>query len=130
MTRTKKIENLWIEVIKARAGYKSELSGKEGKQIGGDTILTAHHIAGKPNNRLRFELDNGICLDNGTEHLFGIHNKFDPVKVKYYHDKIVEYIGEERYNRLLELRNYKGKVDLGVVEIMLKQELKKYVKEH
>ena len=122
----KKLEDLWIKVIKARAGYKSELSGKPGKQIGGETILTGHHIVGKPNDRLRFELDNGICLDNGAEHLFGVHNKFDPVKAKMYQDKIISYIGNDRYEKLLSMRNGTYKVDLKAVEIMLKQELQKY----
>ncbi|KKQ29792.1 MAG: hypothetical protein US46_C0017G0008 [Candidatus Shapirobacteria bacterium GW2011_GWF2_37_20] len=30
----KACDDLWADIIKAKAGYKSELSGKEGKQIG------------------------------------------------------------------------------------------------
>ncbi|KKP74575.1 MAG: hypothetical protein UR73_C0038G0008 [candidate division WS6 bacterium GW2011_GWF1_35_23] len=29
----KACDDLWADIIKAKAGYKSELSGKEGKQI-------------------------------------------------------------------------------------------------
>jgi len=55
-------DEIWSDIIKAKAGYKSEYSGKLGKQAGGDEILNAHHIVGKPNHRLRYDFDNGICL--------------------------------------------------------------------
>jgi len=58
----KECDRLWKEAVYLRAGYKSELSGKAGKQIGGDHVLNAHHIIHKPNNYLRYSLDNGICV--------------------------------------------------------------------
>lgn len=116
-------DDLWIECIKLKAGYKSELSGKEGKKIGGNTILTAHHIVGKPNLRLRYELENGICLDNGSEHIFGVHNKFDPTIAKHYQDQIIEKIGKEKYNYLLSLRTTISKNDFKTIKIYLEQQL-------
>lgn len=120
----KQCDDLWIEIIKAKAGYKSEISGrgrKEGIQI------TSHHIAGKPNFYLRYLLENGICLENHEEHIFGVHNKFDPVKSNEMTKKIIKKIGEERYEQLCRARKRKGgKGDYQAVKIYLQQELKKY----
>lgn len=58
-------DQLWAKVIKARAGHKSEISGKTDS-------LHAHHLRGKSSYRLRYELDNGVCCTAG-EHFFGFH---------------------------------------------------------
>lgn len=61
----KQLDKLWADVVKARAGMKSEYSGKtEG--------LNAHHIHGKPNYRLRYEINNGVCITSG-EHFYIAH---------------------------------------------------------
>lgn len=61
----KKLDELWSYAVKLRAGFKSELSGKtEG--------LNSHHILGKSTHRLRWDIDNGICITNG-EHKFIAH---------------------------------------------------------
>ena len=118
----KELDSLWTEIIKRRANYKSEISGKSKK----DGInLTAHHIVGKPNLRLRYELKNGICLDNGAEHIFGIHNKYNPAKVQEIHTKIIKHIGGDAYNWLLSMRNSKGKGDLKLIKLYLSEELAK-----
>lgn len=120
--KKKILDDLWSDCIKARAGYKSELSGKPGKKIGGDYILTAHHIVGKPNNRLRYELDNGICLENRSEHIFGVHSK-DPAKSREYQDKIINKIGQKKYEKLLSLRHSVSKQDLQAIKIYLQIKL-------
>lgn len=51
----------WACIIKHLADYKSEWSGKTER-------LNAHHLEGKTNNRLRFELKNGVCLTAGEHH--------------------------------------------------------------
>jgi hypothetical protein len=66
-------DEIWFELIKALAYYKCEFSGEDGLQIGGDSVLNSHHINGKPNLRLRYETENGICVTNGI-HNFVIHN--------------------------------------------------------
>ena len=124
----KKLDDLWNLIIKTKAGFRSELSGREGKVIGGSTILTAHHICGKPNYRLRYEIDNGICLDNDGEHMFGVHN-FNPEIAREHQDKIIAYIGEERYERLKTLKHRQKKADLKLIEIYLEGEMKKVLKE-
>lgn len=125
-TSKEELEELWKQIIKVRAGFKSELSGIPSKQIGGSKSITAHHIVGKGTDRLRFlDFDNGICLINGAEHIYGVHNKHDVVKARYYQDLIIKKIGQERYNKLLSLRKQcsKKKTDLQAAKIFLKQTL-------
>ena len=108
-------DNLWRECCRARAGYKSELSG--------DTkILQIHHIVNKPNNRLRFELLNGICLTR-AEHIYGIHSR-DTVIVNKYRKRILREIGMGRYAYLLAFRKGIYKTDLKAVKIYLEEQLK------
>lgn len=114
-------EDIWKEIIKKKAGYKSELSGKEGTQIGGINIICAHHIGGKANYRLRFEIDNGICLTNG-EHSFGIHNAD---RSEDYRERIKLVKGRDIYKRMLRLKREHSKTDLKLVKIYLQKELKK-----
>jgi len=61
----KDLDKLWSECIKARAGYKSEWSGKRDR-------LNSHHIFKKTSYRLRWELQNGVCITSG-EHKFLAH---------------------------------------------------------
>jgi hypothetical protein len=120
----KQADNLWMEIIKLRAGYKSELLGILGKKAGGREILASHHIFGKSNNRLRYDLKNGICLLNGREHLFGVHNH-NPEIANEYFNKIKDYIGQETYEYLQSLKNVKDKTDLKIVLIYLESEYRK-----
>ncbi|HEY0088248.1 MAG TPA: hypothetical protein VGB37_05355 [Candidatus Lokiarchaeia archaeon] len=108
----KNLETIWKKIIKLRAGMKSELSG----QIG---ILHAHHIVKKPCDFLRFDLDNGICLTAG-EHNYGIHGKYE----EDYREKIKAIRGSDIYEKLNMRRH--NTCDLRLVEIYLKEELKKY----
>jgi len=63
----KQCDKLWQKCVKARAGYRSEMSGtREGRMVG-------HHVMKKPNLFLRYNLDNGMCVTTG-EH-FAIHYK-------------------------------------------------------
>ena len=115
----KECDELWSEIIKKRAGYMSEISGMRGKQIGGKHILNAHHVAKKPNNRLRYELENGICLTS-WEHKYGIHGSHE----ERYRGMIKIYKGQDIYERLSLLRNSKSD-DLKMIKIYLEQELNK-----
>ena len=54
----KSLEQLAFKVARARAGNRSELSGK----CPPFAIIQVHHIFHKPNFRLRFELSNLIVL--------------------------------------------------------------------
>lgn len=118
----KQCDKLWIEIIKLKAGYKSELCGALGKKAGGNEVITSHHILGKPNLRLRYDLQNGICLINGREHIFGVHNKSNPVIANHYFQRIKDYIGEDRYNYLKSLTKGSYKIDLKITKIYLQQQ--------
>ena len=116
----KECDKLWSEIILKKAGYKSEIHPFHiGKQIGGDHTLVAHHIARKPNFRLRYETDNGICLTTG-EHHYGIHGSQE--------EKYLELIklskGEDIYDRMLLFKNAKSP-SLVLVKMYLQDELKK-----
>ena len=115
----KQCDELWTEIIKKKAGYKSELSGKGGRQIDGEFVICAHHIGGKANYRLRYELDNGICLTNG-EHSFGVHNAN---QAEEYREKIKRIKGDDIYERMLALKREHGKTDLKLIKIFLQNEL-------
>lgn len=112
----KRCDDLWAECVKARAGYKSELSELRER-------LTAHHIKGKGTYRLRYELDNGICITAG-EHRWGIHN---PNRHDAYQKRIDDVIGSARAKKLevLSLFRYAGGTDLAGVKLYLERELKK-----
>lgn len=108
-------DKLWSRLIKLRAGNKSELSGKTEN-------LHSHHIFGKPNLRLRYELDNGICLTAG-EHKFIAHHEGR-------RHKIIELAtirnGKKRMRELEMMRSGVSKTNLYQVKLYLQQELKKY----
>ncbi len=114
----KQLDGLWAEAVKLRAGYKSEISGTPGRQIGGDAILDAHHIAKKPNYTLRYNLDNGICVTRG-EHR-SIHGPDEEV----WRRKIKHIRGENIYDELALLR-YNTMKDKTLCRIYLENEIKK-----
>jgi len=116
----KRCEDLWFELVKLRANYKSELSNRPHEQ----EYVSGHHIAGKSNYRLRFEPKNGICLSYQTEHKYGVHNT-DPSISRKYQDMIIHKIGQETWDWLLSLKNCQQKQDLTLIEIYLKQEINK-----
>lgn len=135
-----KCDSLWLELIKLKAGYCSEISDKEGTQIGGSYILNAHHINNKPNFHLRYSLENGICLTQ-TEHKYEAHAN-DTRKVlggkpkrlsfkgkrpyEEFKQKVRDLRGEDIYERLDVLKHDNTKLDLNDVKEMLEEEIKKY----
>jgi len=114
-------DDLWKLLIKMRACYKSELSQKEGRQIQGEHILHAHHLAYKPNYRLRYDLDNGICLTAG-EHHFQAHH---PGRKSKFEEKVKAIRGPDIFDKLEELKISNGKSDLTLVKIYLQNEIDK-----
>lgn len=57
-TLTKKLDKAWSDVVKLQAGNKCEVCGKT-------DYINAHHIVGRRNYRLRWEIYNGVCLCSG-----------------------------------------------------------------
>jgi hypothetical protein len=75
MTKTKRPKNLdlkhiceklWSILVKARAGYRCEFTGKE-------TALNSHHIFKKASLEAYFDLDNGLCVCESVHE--GFHQK-------------------------------------------------------
>lgn len=61
-SETKKLDKLWREAIKAR--------DKSCQICGSVSYLNAHHVIGRRNRNLRWDLDNGIALCP-KHHTFG-----------------------------------------------------------
>ena len=114
-------DNLWADVVKAKAGYKSEYSGKLGKQIGGEEILNAHHLCGKGSRFLRYCLDNGMSLTMG-EHKYIAHHTG---RQEMFRDRVKQLRGGDIYDRLKLMKNNKSP-SLILIKIYLEQELEKY----
>jgi hypothetical protein len=104
----KDCDKLWANIIKMRAGNKSEIPPyKKGREIGGDAILNAHHICRKPNMSFRYDLENGICLTS-WEHRYGIHGDHE----EKYRRLIKEVRGQDIYERIIERNARKTRVSL------------------
>ena len=56
------LDKLWAELVKQRAGHKCERSGKT-------RWLNSHHIFSRSNLSVRWDLDNGVCLNAGRHTL-------------------------------------------------------------
>jgi hypothetical protein len=108
-------DKLWSDCIKARAGYKSEISGKSG-------ALHAHHLVGKPTLRLRYDLENGIALTPG-EHFYIAHNTGRQEKFR---ENVKALRGEDIFERLTRYKWIKNPVDLNAVKVYLQEELKRF----
>jgi hypothetical protein len=116
----KECDKLWADCIKARAGYRSEYSQKPGRQIGGESVLCAHHLAGKNSYRLRYELDNGMCLTCG-EHAFIAHRAD---RVGAFREFVKTKRGEDIYGALYLLKG--GTSKLWAVKEYLTQKLNEW----
>lgn len=114
-------DKLWADIVKAKAGYKSEYSGKSGKQIGGDAVLNAHHLRGKSSYRLRYEISNGYCCTSG-EHCFGFHHSERRTK---YEEKVKEQRGHDIFDKLEMLRHFKSN-DIRAIKLYLEKVLETY----
>ena len=60
-----KLLDTWSLLVKQRAGFKCELSGKSKFQ----TVLNSHHIITKKCQALRYDVRNGVCLGSGEHTL-------------------------------------------------------------
>lgn len=60
---TKRLDDAWSLAVKVRAGYRCEVCGKI------DT-LNSHHIVGRRNRMIRWDVKNGVCACV-SHHKFG-----------------------------------------------------------
>ena len=108
------LDRMWSEAVKLRAGMKSEYSQK-------DEYLNSHHIEGKGNHRLRWELDNGVCITSG-EHLYIAHRQDRAADFR-------KWAMEKRGITEDDLTIWKrqlGGIDRFAMYLYLKQAIKKY----
>lgn len=56
MKYTEKLDTLWSKLVKIRGGFKCEVCKKQ------DNQLNSHHIVGRTNRNLRWDLRNGVSL--------------------------------------------------------------------
>ena len=110
----KELDTLWAKVVKARAGGVSEWSGKSER-------LNAHHIHGKPTQRLRWELKNGVSLTAG-EHKFIAHHTGRQENFKRWAMKLRNFYSDD----VLVVATKIGGVDKFGVKMFLENELSFY----
>lgn len=108
------LEFLWSLLIKARAGFKSELSGQT-------SDLQSHHLVGKGTTALRYSLENGICCTVG-EHRFGFHGT--QYRQELMRRKVKRLRGENTYHKLMTLKTVVGKTLKKELQRTLINELK------
>lgn len=110
----KQLDLLWSQAVKLRAGNVSEYSSKSER-------LNSHHISGKGTHRLRWELDNGVCITSG-EHLYIAHRQDRASDFRVWAMK-KRGLTEEK---LMQWKRELGGIDRFAMWLYLKQEIKKY----
>ena len=108
----------WSVLIKAKSGFKSELSGLT-------EDLHSHHLRGKPNYNLRYSRLNGICCTAG-EHKFGFHHEG---RKQDYEDKVKLTRGEQIFDSLKLIKNTLGGDIINEIRIELLDDLAPYSQE-
>lgn len=98
-TDIRKLDKLWRDAIHERDGY-CQICGHKG------SYLNAHHVIGRRNQNLRWELQNGLLLCSGCHALKTLSAHQDPIwfldwfKQKY--PERYEYITSNRINNGLK----------------------------
>ncbi len=114
----KKLDALWSEIVKLRAGRRCEVCGES-------SYLNAHHYVSRSNRRLRWELYNGVavCPKHHTFANESFHR--DPVWGG-------DWMEDNREDNLIEIENHRQEIakwcdaDLEEKIIELKKLLNKF----
>ena len=113
-------ERLWKEIVKLRAGHKSELSGLPADPA------HPHHCLGKSTYALRFDIRGGMCITAG-EH-FQAHST-DNFRINEKIREVLKNREGKNIIEILEIQKRRTKINLQIVEMQLKEELKKLKEE-
>ena len=116
---SKKLDEAWSLAVKKRAGYKCEVCG-----IGESGHLNSHHIVGRRNRRVRWDVRDGVCLCV-KHHRFGIESAHeDPLWFR-------EWLEDKRWEDYAYLYTIKNQIKKWTLEDMEKQleELNKIINE-
>ena len=116
---SKKLDEAWSLSVKKRAGYKCEVCG-----VGESGHLNSHHIVGRRNRMVRWDVRDGVCLCV-KHHRFGIESaQEDPLWFR-------EWLEENRWEDYAYLYTVKNQIKKWTLEDMEKQleELNKIINE-
>ena len=116
---SKKLDEAWSLSVKKRAGYKCEVCG-----IGESGHLNSHHIVGRRNRRVRWDVRDGVCLCV-KHHRFGIESAHeDPLWFR-------EWLEDKRWEDYAYLYTIKNQFKKWTLEDMEKrlEELNKIINE-
>ncbi len=116
---SKKLDEAWSLAVKKRAGYKCEVCG-----IGESGHLNSHHIVGRRNRRVRWDVRDGVCLCV-KHHRFGIESAHeDPLWFR-------EWLEDKRWEDYAYLYTIKNQIKKWTLEDMEEQleELNKIINE-
>jgi hypothetical protein len=122
----KELDKLWQDCVKARAGWKSEISGL-GKDQG--YVIQGHHIFHKPNYRLRWSLEFGICLTKNEHMSYHEWEKRPFMKDREEADRQrAKFLAvrKETEDKALAFKRQTGGESLFLVKIYLEQQLKEF----
>jgi len=116
----KRLDAVWSELVKKKAGMKCEVCGKTRN-------LNSHHIFSRAKKSVRWDVLNGICLCVGHH----IGNEFSAHKTPYSFNKWLEkYKGANQMELLTIRSNQTSKLHPFEKELLLKElnkELKNYL---
>jgi len=112
----KKLDIMWSELVKKRAGNKCEYCGKS-------EYINSHHIFSRSSRSVRWDVDNGVCLCAG-HHVFS--STFSAHKTGMeFAAWIIERRGDGWYNKLRLKAHTASKPDFEELYKTLKVELDK-----
>ncbi len=115
----KKLDEAWSLAVKKKAGYKCEVCG-----IGESGHLNSHHIVGRRNRMVRWDIRDGVCLCV-KHHRFGIESAHeDPLWFR-------EWLEDKRWEDYAYLYTIKNQIKKWTLEDMEEQleELNKIINE-
>ena len=93
------LDNLWSRLVKEKAGNKCEYCDK-------NSGLNSHHVFSRSNKRVRWDLDNGVCVCV-LHHIFGLFSAHKaPIE---FVEWLKDYRGEDWYNQLRVKARVNGK---------------------
>jgi hypothetical protein len=110
----KELDKLFSQAVIAR--------DKVCKVSNSDYRLSVHHIRSRRHAITRWNIDNGICLSWKVHSL----QHYNP---ELFHDKIIECIGQKKYDHLKELSNMTYKFSIDEL-LRIKEQLQEVINEH
>jgi hypothetical protein len=111
-----KCERMWKDIVKIRAGYKSELSGIPANPA------HPHHVKGKSSYALRFDTRGGMCITSAEHYKAHATDNYD------IQTQMREYLMKREGKNILyilELQRNRTGTKLEYIALELEKELEK-----